>query len=81
MDPAERAFDFANAVLATQTAILLGLINAKVVTPEVMRQFLEGLIENLSPDERKEAYGVCLHSVLSGIEALTAVRPAPSKLN
>ena len=75
----ERLFDFANAVLATQSAILLGLIDAKVVEADKMRAFLKSLIDAMKPEERKEPYGVCLYSVLSALETMTL--PKPSSLN
>ena len=77
----EKLFDFANAVFATQTAILLGLIDAKVVDPKRMREFLQSLIDALKPEERNEAYGVCLYHVLSALETMTLPKPKPTTLN
>jgi hypothetical protein len=81
MNNEEKLFDFANAVLATQSAILLGLIDAKVVEPAKMRSFLQSLIDALKPEERNEAYGVCLYHVLSAIETMTLPKTKPAKLN
>ncbi|MPZ34841.1 MAG: hypothetical protein GEV13_28295 [Rhodospirillales bacterium] len=77
----EQLFDFTNAVLATQSAILLGLINAKVVEADKMRAFLKSLIDDLKPEERKQAYGVCLYNVLSAIETMALPKPKPASLN
>jgi hypothetical protein len=77
----EQLFDFTNAVLATQSAILLGLIDAKVVEADKMRAFLKSLIDAMKPEERKEPYGVCLHNVLSVLETMTLPKPKPSSLN
>ena len=40
MSNEQQLFDFINAVLTTQTAILLGMVDAKVVEPKPMRDFL-----------------------------------------
>jgi hypothetical protein len=81
MSNEQQLFDFINAVLATQTAILLGMVDAKVVEPKPMRDFLQSLIDALNPEERKEAYGVCLHHVVSALESQALPRPKPIVLN
>jgi hypothetical protein len=66
----QQLVNLSSAVLATQTAILAGLINAKLVDPRQMRDWLQSLIDDLKPEEREQAYGTCLKQVVLAIEKL-----------
>jgi len=69
--PADKAAELAAAQGAVLTAVLLGLIAAKVVDGAALRGFLGELVKDLKPAERHGAYG---HSL---INLLAALGPAP----
>jgi len=74
----QQLVNLVSAVLATQTAILVGMINAKLIDPLQMRDWLQSLIDALKPEERDDAYGTCLKQVVLAIEKnALGERPTP----
>ena len=63
----DRVVDLASALLMTQTVILGGMIKAGIVDAQNMIDWLQSLIDALSPEERTEPYGMCLTQVVTMI--------------
>jgi hypothetical protein len=66
----------ASAVLATQIAILAGMIKARVVDAKQMRDWLQSLIDALPSSDRETPYGLCLQHVVFALERNALPHPA-----
>jgi hypothetical protein len=72
---ADRAAELAAAQGAVLTAVLLGLLGAKVVDGDALRNFLGELVKDLKPAERRGAYG---HSLINLLAALGSAPERPT---
>ena len=77
----QQLVDLSSAVLATQLAILAGMIKAGVVDAKAMRDWIQSLIDDLKPEERQKMYGVCLAQVIVALDRGAGTKPMPPKLH
>ena len=69
---ADKAAECAAATHSVLVAIVLGLVAAKAVDGDALRTFLGNLVMDLTPAERRGAYG---HSLITLLASLSASVP------